>query len=170
MEWPEANTRSLWRCSSDVLEAFPGMFIDQVQHPHRPPVMRLRAHEVVAPGMVGVLKAQPHAQPVVEPQPPCWLLPLWNLQPLTTPDPLYPVFADLPACSLEQRRDPAVSITAILTGQRDDGLSKRFFVVSLRRPVALGAAWLLHHTARQPFAHPMPITRMDHRTAPSFRA
>jgi len=34
-------------------QAFSGVLIEQVQHPHRPPVMRLRAHEVVAPDMIG---------------------------------------------------------------------------------------------------------------------
>jgi hypothetical protein len=47
---------------------------------------------------------------------------------------------------------------------------KRIFVVSLCRPIALGSAWLFHHTARTPLAHAMRITRMDHRTASSFRA
>ena len=120
--------------------------------------------------MIGVLGTQPYARSIVEPQPPSWLLLLWNLQPFATPDSFYPVLADLPAGPLEQRRDPAISLAAILTGQRHDGLGERIFIVSLRRPVALGAAWLLHHTARQPLAHPMRITRMQHRTAPSFRA
>jgi hypothetical protein len=86
--------------------------------------------------MVGVLRAQPHARPVVEPQPTSWLLFLWNLQPLTTPDPLHPVLADMPACPSEQRRNPAIAIAAILAGQRHDGLGECVFVVSLRRPVA----------------------------------
>src|SRR3977135_1175656 len=119
---------------------------------------------------VGVLWAQPQARPVVEPQPTSWLLFLWNLQPLTTPDPLYPVLADMPACPSEQRRNPAIAIAAILASQRNDGLGKRIFGVSLCRPVTLCAAWLFHHTARTPLAHAMRITRMDHRTASSFRA
>jgi len=143
------------RYPSDVLDGPASFPWYVVQHPHRPPVMRLPAHEVVAQDMVGVLRAQPHARPVVEPQPPAWLLPLWNLQSLTTPDPLHPVFADLPACPLEQRRDPAVSITAILTGQRDNGLSKRVFVVSLRRPVALAC-----RVAASP--HGTPAARSSH--------
>jgi Protein of unknown function (DUF4011) len=32
-------------------------------------------------------------------------------------------------------------------------IAKRIFVVSLCRPIALGAAWLFHHTARTPLAH-----------------
>ena len=93
-----------------------------------------------------------------------------NLRMSTTPDSLYPVLADLPACPLEQRRDPTIAIATILAGQRYDGLGERIFVVALCRPIALCAAWLFHHTARTPLAHAMRITRMDHRTASSFRA
>jgi hypothetical protein len=45
----------------------------------------------------------------------------------------------------------------MLAGQRHDGLGQRIFVVSLHRPVALGAAWLLHHAtpaARPSHAYP----------------
>lgn len=49
-------------------------FIDQVQHPHRPSIMRLRTQEVVAPDMVGALGMQPYARSIVEPQPASWPL------------------------------------------------------------------------------------------------
>ena len=42
--------------------------------------------------------------------------------------------------------------------------------VSVSRPIALRAAWLFHHPARLPLAHPMRLPRMAHRTTPSFRA
>src|ERR1700732_3241931 len=103
-------------------QALPRVFIDQVQHPHRPSVMGGSAHEVIAPDVVRPFWAQPHTRPVVEPQPPSWLLSLWYLQPFTTPDPLHPVLAHSPPRMLEQRRDPAIAITAILAGQGDDGL------------------------------------------------
>jgi hypothetical protein len=44
------------------------------------------------------------------------------------------------------------------------------FFVALCRPVTLRTAWLLHHPASMPLTHPMRITRMAYRTAPSFRA
>jgi hypothetical protein len=68
-----------------------------------------------------------------------------NLRMSTTPDSLYPVLADLPACPLEQRRDPTTAIAIILAGRRYDGLSKRIFVVALCRPIVLRAAWLFHY-------------------------
>ena len=146
------------------------MFIDQIQHAHRPSIMGLRTDEVITPDMVGVLWRSRTHDPSLSRQPTSWLLFLWNLQPLTTPDPLHPVLADMPACPSEQRRNPAIAIAAILASQRNDGLGKRIFVVSLCRPIALCAAGLFHHTARTPLAHAMRITRMDHSTASSFRA
>jgi pimeloyl-ACP methyl ester carboxylesterase len=64
-----------------------------VQHPHRPSVMRLRAHEVIAPDMVPPFWARPYQRSVVEPQPSFWLLFLWNLQPFTTPNTFHAVLA-----------------------------------------------------------------------------
>jgi hypothetical protein len=51
------------------------------------------AHKIITPHMVLALRPQPNARAIVEPQSPSWLLFLWNLQPLTTSDSLYPVFA-----------------------------------------------------------------------------
>ena len=62
---------------------------------------------------------------------------------------------------VQQRRDPTIAIATILAGQGKDGLGESIFVVALCRPVALRAAWLLHHTARMPLAHPMRRARMD---------
>jgi hypothetical protein len=80
--------------------------------------MGLRTHEVVAPDMVNMLRTPSHARPIIKPQPASWLLFLWNLQPLTTPDPLDPILVDLPACSSQQSCDPPIAISAMLTGQR----------------------------------------------------
>jgi hypothetical protein len=39
---------------------------------------------------------------------------LGYFQPLTTPDPLYPIAADLPASLVQQRLDPPIAVAAIL--------------------------------------------------------
>jgi hypothetical protein len=71
---------------------------------------------------------------------------------------------------LQQRRDPTIAVAAILAGQHNDGLGERIFVVPLRRPVPLRAAWLFHHSARPALAHSMSLSRVADRTASSFRA
>ena len=119
--------------------------------------------------MIGVLRPQPHTRSIVEPQPSSRLLLLWHLQPFATPDALHPVFAHLPACALQQRRDPAVAIAPILAGKFDHCPGECILVFALCRLVALRAAWLIHQPARMSLTHPM-LTRMAHRTTPSFRA
>ena len=121
-------------------QALAAMFVDQVQHPYRPSVVRLRAHEVVRPDVVGVLWPQPYTQSVVEPQPPARLLLLGNLQPFATPGKLHSVLTNLPAIPLQQCRDTAVVAAPILVGQLLDGLGECIFVLALRQLVALHAA------------------------------
>ena len=129
-------------------QALPRVFIDQVQHAHRPSVMRERAHEVVRPDMIAPLRPQPHAGAVVEPQPAARLLLLRNLQPFAAPDPLHPILANIPARFPQLDGDASIAIPAILAGQRDDGPGQRVFVVPLCGLVALRAAWLMNQLAR----------------------
>ena len=119
--------------------------------------------------MVGVCRPEPHTRAIIEPQSSSRLLPLRYFQPFATPDAFDSVLADLPAGSLEQRRDPAITIAAILAGKYNDGLSQSIFVFTLRRPVALRASGLHHQKARMPLTDSM-LTGMADRTAPSFRA
>ena len=133
-------------------QALPRVFIDQRQHPQRSSVVRHRAHEVVAPHMIRSFRSQPHARPVIQPQPSSRPLFLRDFQPLAPPDALHPILAHLPAPGLQQRRDPPVAVAAVLAGRRDDPLRKRIFVRSLHRQIALRSAPLLQHPARLPLA------------------
>jgi hypothetical protein len=119
--------------------------------------------------MVGVCRPKPHTRAIIEPQPSSWLLSLWHLQPFATPDAFDSVLAHLPAGSLEQRRDPAIPIAAILAGKGNDGLSQSILVFTLCRPVALRAPGLPQQKARMPLTDSMLAGMVD-RTAPSFRA
>ena len=77
--------------------------------------------------MIWVPRPQPYARSIVEPQTSARLLPLRDLQPFATPDTLYPVLANLPALSLQQRRDTTVAIAPILSGKIGDGPGERVF-------------------------------------------
>jgi hypothetical protein len=66
--------------------------------------------------------------------------------------------------------EPGETQRVASVGKLHDGPGERIFVFALCRMVALRAAWLLHHPARMPLTHPMRVTRMAYRTAPSFRA
>lgn len=116
-----------------------------------------------------MLWSQPHTRSIVEPQSaPCFLF-LWNLQPFATPDSFDSILANLPARSLQQRRDAPVAITPILAGLQNDSLSQSIFIFTLCRLVALRTAWLVHQLARPPLTHAL-LAGMVYRTAPSLRA
>ncbi|GGC44555.1 hypothetical protein GCM10011371_34950 [Novosphingobium marinum] len=67
-----------------------------------------------------MLRTQPHARSVIEPQPAALRLLLRNLQHLATPDASDPFGIRYPAVIPQQGRDPAIAVTAILLGPIDD--------------------------------------------------
>jgi len=126
--------------------------------------------EVVAPHVVLPLQPKPHARTIVEPQSASWFLLLWNLQPFATPDTLHTILAYPPAGLLQQRRDPAIAITAVLAGKLEDRLRKRILVLSPENTVALRAARLVGQPACPPLRYPMLLFGIVNGTAPSLRA
>ena len=70
-------------------------------------------------------------------------LPPWNFQPFTPPDPLDPLVVDDPACLIPQHpRNLAITIAAILSGQRDDVGGQPLLVFKAPRYLALRRAML----------------------------
>ena len=132
MFWHSLRHHDVGQCGDDpgsgpaafrtYQQAFAGMFIDQVEQPYAATIMRPCADEAVAPHMVPPLRSQPYTRAVVDPQSPSWLLLLRYLQPLATPDTLHAILAHSPASSLQERRDPAISVTTVLAGKLDDRL------------------------------------------------
>ena len=78
-----------------------------------------------------------------------------NLQPLAPPDPLDPLVVDHPAGLLQQRRDAAIAIAAILRGQRDDVGGEPRFVVRALRDLALRRAMLAERRTGPSFGDSM---------------
>src|SRR3984957_1513227 len=109
--------------------------------------------------MVRVFRAQSYARSIVEPQPAARLLPRRNLQPFATPDTLDPVLANLPAISLQQRRDATVAIASVLSGKIGDGPGERVFIRQLR-PQPLRLAQLLIQLRRRDQLRPAQPTPM----------
>jgi hypothetical protein len=70
--------------------------------------------------MIGMLRPEPEARSVIEPEPGSFRLLLGNLQPLPPPDPGDPLVVHNPACPAQHHRDAAIAVAAILEGQRDD--------------------------------------------------
>ncbi len=155
--WNSSPQHHIGQCLDDLVapesssysnrQALPRVFVDHRQHADRSSIVRHRAHEVVAPHVIGPLGPQPHARAVIEPEPSPGPLFLRDLQPFATPDALHSIFPHLPACRPQQRRDPPVAVTAILTGQGNDRSRQRIFIHSLDRHVALRSTPLLHQPA-----------------------
>ena len=67
-------------------QALPAGLVDDREDPELAPVVRSRFDKVVRPDMPRILRPQPDARAVVQPQPATLGLLLWHLQPLTPPD------------------------------------------------------------------------------------
>ena len=126
-------------------QALPRVLVDQVQEPHCPSIVGVGTHEVVGPDVIAMLRPQPRAGAVVEPQTSAWFLPLRHLQSFAMPYELHAILARIPPSLLQLAGDASISIPAILAGQCDDGPGQRVLVIPQRGLVALGAAWLVNH-------------------------
>ena len=118
------------------------VLVDQRQDTQASPVMGLTLHKVEAPDVIAMERPQPHAGAIVQPQPASRPMLLRNLEPLTTPDPLNPVFPHLPARCLQQRGDAAIAVASVLGRQGDDGTGQPILVDRHGGHVALRAAVL----------------------------
>jgi hypothetical protein len=98
--------------------------------------------EVVGPDMIAVLRPQPEARSVRQPEPAALGLLRWDLQPLASPDPLDPLVVDYPARLAQQFGDLAIAIAAVLPGKLDNIGSETLLVVTTARDLALRRAML----------------------------
>src|SRR5690606_22044433 len=73
--------------------------------------------------------------------------------PLAAPDTLDPLAVHMPPRIAQQRRHPAIAITAILPGQRDDILGQSCFVIRPAGRLALRRSVLSEHAAEPPLGH-----------------
>src|SRR5215207_1181836 len=92
--------------------------VDDVEHPEPPSVVRPVLDEVVGPDVVAMLGPQPDARSVRQPEPSAFGLLPGHLQPLASPNSLYPLVVDEPACS-EQLGDLAVAVASVLPSRLD---------------------------------------------------
>ncbi len=122
--------------------------------------MRSLLDEVIAPHMVRVLWAQPHAGAVIQPEPGAFGLPGRHFQALFPPYPLNALVGHSPPLVSEQRRDPAITIAAILARQLNDVFGEHRLVSGLMPSGALCGSRLSKNPARP------GICRLDQRFGP----
>src|SRR6516162_771878 len=98
--------------------------------------------KVVGPDMIALLRPQPNARSVGQPEPAALGLLIGNLQPLTLPDTLDPLVVDCPARLAQQRGDLAIAIAAVLLGKLDNIGGETPLVVTTTWDLALRRAML----------------------------
>ncbi len=98
--------------------------------------------KVIGPDMIAVLRPQPNARSVGQPEPAALGLLMGNLQPLTLPDTLDPLVVDCPARLAQQRGDLAIAVAAVLPGKLDNIGGETSLVVTTTRDLALRRAML----------------------------
>lgn len=118
--------------------------------------------------MPRILRPQPDARSVAQPEPRALRLLLRHLEPLATPYALDPLAVHMPPRIAQQGRHSAIAVAAILPGESDDVFGQRGFVVSPAWRLALRRSMLAEHAAHPPLGDShYPSDVID--TAPSAR-
>ncbi len=132
----------------DNSEAFPGVLVNDREHPKRFAVNGSVSHEVVRPDVIRTFGTEPDARTVTQPQPLPFRLLGRHFESFLSPDAFDSLAIDMPTCLPEQGGDPTVAIAAILGGQFGDSYRQgRFIRAHLRQP-ALDRPMLLERLAR----------------------
>jgi hypothetical protein len=116
--------------------------VEHVEHPILASVMGAVLDKVIGPDMIALLRPQPNARSVGQPEPAALGLLMRDLQPLTSPDTLDPLVVDCPACLAQQLGDLAIAIAAVLPGKLDNIGGETLLVVTTARDLALRRAML----------------------------
>src|SRR5262249_12520591 len=118
-------------------QAFMGELVEHVEHPVLASLVGAVLDKVVGPDMIALLRPQPNARSVGQPEPAALGLLMGNLQPLTLPDTLDPLVVDCPARLAQQRSDLAIAIATVLPGKLDNIGGETPLVVTTTRDLAL---------------------------------
>jgi hypothetical protein len=106
------------------------VLIENIQRPKDLPVIGSVVNKVIRPDMIAVLWPQPQAGSVIQPEPPFLGLFHRYFQPLTSPQAFNALVSDLPAGISQQSRNPAISISTILSHQFDHVRHQALFIRS----------------------------------------
>jgi len=98
--------------------------------------------EVIGPDMIALLRPQPDARSVGQPEPAALGLLMRDLQPLASPNTLDPLVVDDPARLAQELGDFAIAIAAVLPGKLDNIGCETLLVLTTARDLALRRAML----------------------------
>src|SRR5262245_20791062 len=123
-------------------QTFVGELVEHVEHPVLATIVGAILDEVIGPDMIALLRPQPDARSVGQPEPAALGLLMRDLQPLALPDTLDPLVVDCPARPAQQFGDLAIAIAAVLPGKLDNIGGETLFVLTTARELALCRAML----------------------------
>ena len=124
--------------------------------------MRTVFNKVVRPDVVGIFRTKTHAGSVVEPKTSALGLFGRYFQPLTSPDPSYPLSIHPPALMSQHRRDPAIAIATVLDGESRDISGQCRLIIRSGWLLALCGAMLAKNSASKPLRDAMLGNHMLH--------
>jgi hypothetical protein len=119
-----------------------GELVEHVEHPILASIVGAILDEVIGPDMIALLRPQPNARSVGQPEPAALGLLMGDLQPLALPDTLDPLVVDCPARPAQQRGDLAIAIAAVVPGKLDNIGGETLLVLTTARDLALRRAML----------------------------
>src|SRR5215468_4058466 len=123
-------------------QAFVGKLVNDIEHPISAPIVGAILDKVIGPDVISVLRPQPDARSVGQPEPASFGLFIGDLQPLASPDALDPLVVDYPARLAQQSCDLAIAIAAVLPGKLDSIGGETPLVLTAARDLALRRAML----------------------------
>ena len=109
--------------------------------------MRPVLNEVIGPDMIGILRSEPDARSVIEPETALLFLLRWDFQPFTSPDPLDPLVVYVPARVAQQTGDYPISVSPVLAGEFDNVFGQLLLVGRAAWNLALRGAMLPENAA-----------------------
>lgn len=92
--------------------------------------------------MIWTCRLETQARSIIQPEPSLLSLLLWDLQPVTSPNPLHALVVHTPARSVEQTRHHTITITAILVRQLYDIVGQTLLISTALRNFALRGAMM----------------------------
>src|SRR3984893_15464766 len=128
-------------------QAFMGELVEHVEHPISASIVGAVLDKVVGPDVIAVLRPQPDARSVGQPEPASFGLFIGDLQPLASPDALDPLVVDYPARLAQQPCDLAIAVAAVLLGKLDNIGGETLLVLTAARDLALRRAMLSERRA-----------------------
>ncbi len=151
-------------------QAFARILVNHRESADLRAVFQAIRHKVICPYMVRPAWAQTDARTIVQIQTASLLMLLRDFQGFLPPDPLNPLVVDDPSFYTQQRRNPLVSIAAIVPGEFYNIGGEGFFVIGPPGLSSLQSPALPQSHASAPLCNSQFLLYINHSLPPPLRA